>query len=220
MTRQGRASERLYSYAEGQGGHFTARQARNAGYADNTHPYHVRSGHWIRERRGIYRLGRFPLPSRPDLMLWQLWSHNRNGDPQGTFSHATALTLHDLSDAMPTRLDLTVPPGFQRMAAIPHVLRLHRARLIDKDIDTVDGVRVTTPIRTLIDVIRDDSLAQELLVQAVDQAIRLGLVMRRQLERATVSTRARQQINRILKQVPTNADATRLRDRKRAAHRT
>ena len=129
----------IYDLAERQGGFFTARQAREAGLADNTHPYHVKAGNWIRERRGIYRLARFPLPSRPDLMLWQLWSHNRAGDPQGTFSHATALTLHELSDAMPRRLDMTVPPGFQRMAAIPAVLDLHRARLGDEDVETVEA---------------------------------------------------------------------------------
>lgn len=106
---------------------------------------------WIRERRGIYRLAQFPTSGRPDLMLWQLWSHNRDGQPQGTFSHATALSLHELSDVMPRRLDITVPPGFQRMAAIPPVLRLHRARLGEEDMETIDGVRVTTPQRTLVE---------------------------------------------------------------------
>lgn len=219
MTRNDTPAARLYRHAERQGGYFTARQARAAGYADNTHPYHVRAANWIRERRGIYRLARFPMPSRPDLILWQLWSHNRSGEPQGTFSHATALSLHELSDVIPARIDLTVPPAFQRMAAIPEVLRLHRGKLAEKDVETIDAVRVTTPLRTLIDVIRDCSLSQELQVQAVDQAIRRGLVMRRQIEQATVSVRVRHQINRILKQVPINDDATLVRYGRRAAHR-
>src|SRR6185436_1655002 len=100
-------------------------------------------------------LAQFPLPTRPDLILWALWSRNRRNEPQGVFSHATALTLHELSDAMPAKLDMTVPPGFQRMATIPEVLRLHRARLGERDVETIDGVRVTTPLRTLIDVIVD-----------------------------------------------------------------
>ena len=135
-------------------------------------------------------------------MIWQLWSRNRQDEPQGVFSHATALTLHELSDAMPAKLDMTVPPGFQRMAAIPDVLRLHRARLTERDIATIDGVRVTTPLRTLVDVVVDGELAVELQTQAIDEALRRGLVRRRQLEDITVSTRARQRINRILKQVP------------------
>jgi hypothetical protein len=43
------AEEQLYRTAQLQGGFFTARQARLAGYADNTHPHHVRNGNWVRE---------------------------------------------------------------------------------------------------------------------------------------------------------------------------
>ena len=129
MPRNTTAFRRLYETANAQGGFFTARQAREAGYEDSVHPYQVRSGNWVREARGVYRLAQFPTPARPDLMVWQLWSRNRQDEPQGVFSHATALTLHDLSDVMPAKLDMTVPPGFRRMAAIPDVLRLHHARL-------------------------------------------------------------------------------------------
>jgi predicted transcriptional regulator of viral defense system len=207
----------IYRFAELQGGFFTARQARQAGLADNTHPYHVKAGNWIREHRGIYRLARFPLPTRPDLMLWQLWSHNRAGEPQGTFSHATALTLHELSDAMPRRLDMTVPPGFQRMAAIPEVLNLHRAQLSDDDFETIEGVRVTTPLRTLVDVADDEILAQDLQVQAAHEAIRRGRVTRRQLETVKTTRRTRQRIDRILKQVP-DSDSTSVRRRRSVSH--
>lgn len=195
--------DRLYEVAAQQGGFFTARQAKAAGYADNRHPHHVRAGNWIRERRGIYRLARFPLPSRPDLILWQLWSHNRAGEPQGTFSHRTALTLYGLSDVMPSKLDMTVPPGFQRMAAIPTVLRLRKQRLDDGDVETIDGVRVTTPRRTLVDTIVAGQVASEFQVQAVQDAIRLGLVTLRQLEdvQARLSRRAARRLGAILKQV-------------------
>lgn len=196
------AEERLYQVAQAQGGFFTARQARLSGYADNTHPHHVRNGNWVREYRGIYRLSRFPLATRPDLMLWQLWAHNRRGEPQGTFSHNTALSLHALSDVMPAKLDMTVPPGFQRMAAIPRVLRLHGGRLADDDIEMTDGVRVTTPLRTLVDVVADDRLAADLQVQAFREALQRGLVMARQLAQVKTSRRARQRLDRVIKQVP------------------
>jgi predicted transcriptional regulator of viral defense system len=212
------ALRKLYESAETQGGFFTARQARDAGYMDSVHPYQVQSGNWVREARGVYRLAQFPRPSRPDLMLWQLWSRNRQDEPQGVFSHATALTLHDLSDVMPAKLDMTVPPGFRRMAATPDVLRLHHARFRERDVQTIDGVRVTTPLRSIVDVISQGAIATELQVQAVDQALRRGLVLRRQLEAARVSTRARQRIDRILKQVP-DGSSTPVRTRRRVSNR-
>jgi hypothetical protein len=105
------------------------------------------------------------------------------------------------------------------MAAIPEVLRLHRAKLANRDVQTIDGVRVTTPLRTLLDVIGEGAIAQELLVQAVDQALRRGAVMRRQLEAARVSTRARQRLDRVLKQVPDDS-STSVRNRRRISSRT
>jgi predicted transcriptional regulator of viral defense system len=212
------AFRKLYESAETQGGFFTARQARDAGYDDSVHPYQVRAGNWVRETRGVYRLAQFPTPARPDLIVWQLWSRNRQGDPQGVYSHGTALALHDLSDVMPAKLDMTVPPGFRRMAAIPPVLRLHHARLHQRDVQTVDGARVTTPLRTLVDVISDDALSPDLQVQAVDQALRRGLVIYRQLETVPVSVRARRRIERILKQVP-NGSPPPVRERRRVSNR-
>src|SRR6266550_3833075 len=50
------ASRRLFEIAERQQGFFTTEQARAAGFAENTHPYHVQVGNWIREHRGICRL--------------------------------------------------------------------------------------------------------------------------------------------------------------------
>jgi predicted transcriptional regulator of viral defense system len=217
LTRHTPASRLLFDIASEQSGFFTSRQAREAGFRDSVHPYHVRAGNWVREHRGIYRLAQFPLPERPDLMLWQLWSRNRDGQTQGVYSHATALTLHELSDVMPAKLDMTVPPGFQRMATTPDALRLHRSRLNATDIATIAGVRVTTPLRTLTDVVAEGSLAQEHQLQAVEEAIRRGLVRRQHLATTAVSTRVRQRIDKVLKQVPDERPTT-VRIRRSAAH--
>lgn len=104
--------KRLYEIAEEQGGYFTTKQAAAAGFGQKNHGYHVRTGNWIRERRGIYRLARFPQAERPDLMFWWLWSRNRDDMPQGVYSHETALSLYNLSDINPARLHMTVPRSF------------------------------------------------------------------------------------------------------------
>ena len=117
------ASRRLYETAEAQQGFFTTKQAKAAGFAENTHPYHVQVGNWVREHRGIYRLAQFPPADRPDLVLWSLWSRNRSQETEGVYSHQTALSLHDLSDLNPSQLDMTVPTKFRRNSEIPGIRR-------------------------------------------------------------------------------------------------
>src|SRR5271155_3130194 len=140
MARERReAAKRLYEIAEDQQGFFTTKQAKAAGFAENTHPYHVRTGNWIREHRGIYRLASFPRGERPDLMLWSLWSRNRREAAQGVYSHQTALSLHELSDVMPAKLPLAVPRSFRRNSEIPRVLVLHFPDLPQCDIGVAHG---------------------------------------------------------------------------------
>src|SRR5687767_13127076 len=137
----------LYEIAQAQGGYFTAKQAARLGYTASKRNYHVGAGNWVREHRGIYRLALFPVPSRPDLILWWLWSRARSDAPQGIFSHRTALALHELTDANPARLDLTVPPAFRKGTAIPRVLRLHYADVDTSETEFIENVPVTTALR-------------------------------------------------------------------------
>src|SRR5580700_3261169 len=178
--RKGRkeAAKRLYEIAEDQQGFFTTKQAKAAGFAENTHPYHVQAGNWIREHRGIYRLSSFPRGQRPDLMLWSLWSRNRGEVSQGIYSHQTALSLHDLSDVMPAKLHMTVPRSFRRNSEIPRVLVLHFADLPQSDIGTADGVRVTSSMRTILDLLEGGEVPVATLRQALREGVRHGLIRR------------------------------------------
>src|SRR5665213_2326589 len=168
----------LYQLAESQSGYFTTKQASALGYASNKRIYHVRARNWVREHRGIYRLARFPEPDRPDLILWMLWSRDRSDQPTGVFSHQTALSLHDLTDANPARLDLTVPAGFRRGTPIPKVLRLHRGDVPPDDRETVYGVPVTNAIRTIVDVWKEESLPRPDLQKAFREAVTRGAITR------------------------------------------
>src|SRR6202162_6644931 len=147
------AAKRLYQIAEVQNGFFTTKQAKAAGFAENTHPVPVHAGNWFREHRGIYRLASFPRGERPDLMLWSLWARNRGEANQGVYSHQTALSLHDLSDVMPAKLHMTVPKSFRRNREIPRVLVLHFANLSQIDIAAAHGVRVTRTMRNIVDLL-------------------------------------------------------------------
>jgi predicted transcriptional regulator of viral defense system len=175
------AAKRLYEMAEGQQGFFTTKQAKAAGFAENTHPYHVQAGNWIREHRGIYRLASFPQGERPDLMLWSLWSRNREEASQGVYSHQTALSLHDLSDVMPAKLHMTVPRRFRRNSEIPRVLVLHFADLPENDVGAADGVRVTKPMRTILDLLECREVPPAIVRQALREGLRRGLIRRTEI---------------------------------------
>src|SRR5215469_3394463 len=178
------AARRLYEVAEGQQGFFTTKQAKAAGFAENTHPYHVQAGNWIREYRGIYRLANFPQAERPDLMLWFLWSRNREETPQGIYSHQTALSLYDLSDTMPAKLQMTVPLRFRRNSEIPRVLVLHHADIRESDIEIIHRVRVTKPIRTILDILAQGEMPVAELRQALGEGLRRGIIRRREIAEA------------------------------------
>jgi predicted transcriptional regulator of viral defense system len=143
----------------------------------------VNAGNWIREHRGIYRLADFPASERPDLMLWYLWSQNRREVPEGTYSHDTALSLHELSDIMPSKLHLTVPREFRRNSTIPEILVLHRAHLDTGEVQEMHGIRVTRPLRTIVDLLRSGHVDRSQLKLAVDEAIHRGLIGRREIDR-------------------------------------
>ena len=57
---QGPDYQQLFETAESQAGYFTARQAREHGFAWERLSGNVKSGRFVRVRRGIYRLAQFP----------------------------------------------------------------------------------------------------------------------------------------------------------------
>ncbi len=171
----------LYQLAESQNGYFTTKQAAALGYASNKRIYHVRAGNWVREHRGIYRLALFPEPERSDLILWWLWSRDRSDRPTGVFSHQTALSLHDLTDANPAKLDLTVPEHFRRGVPIPKVLRLHHSDVAVEDWEILHGVPVTNAIRAILDVWKEGSLPKPVLREAFREAMKRGKITKTQV---------------------------------------
>src|ERR1700723_2650463 len=177
------AGRRLHDIAQSQQGLFTTKQAIRSRFAEKTHSYHVKAGNWIREHRGIYRLADFPTPERPDLMLWYLWSRDRQEHPDGIYSHDTALSLHELSDIMPSKLHMTVPREFRRNSRIPEILVLHREHLDTGEVQEMHGIRVTRPLRTIVDLLRSGHGDRGQLKLAVDEAIRRGLIGRREIDR-------------------------------------
>ena len=194
------AKRRLFEFAEQQQGFFTAKQARAAGFAESTHSYHVKAGNWTREYRGIYRLVLFPMADRPDLVLWALWSRNRNGEVEGVYSHQTALSLYELSDLSPAKLHMTVPTDFRRSTGIPGILVLHYADLPQCDVTTSQGFKFTRPLPTILDLIEAGTVEQRFIRQALRQALDRGIITRQQIHNTHLGGPAGKLIEEALRQ--------------------
>jgi very-short-patch-repair endonuclease len=78
--------------------------------------------------------------------------------------------LWTLSSFEPGPVVLTVPPDRRRQA--PGLV--HRAQLLPPEVTVVDGIPVTTPARTLLDVAA--TAAREAVEEALDDALRRRLV--------------------------------------------
>ena len=170
--------DNLYDYASQQQGLFTTKQAEAAGYRRSHHSYHVKRGNWIREMRGIYRLAHYPQDDEDaQLVRWYLWTRDRNDQPQGVYSHDTAIRIYEISDLMPTKLHMTVPAKFRRFNALPPAIVLWKGTVAATDITFMRGFAVTTPKRTLLDVINARHLEDYIIAQAFSEALAKGLLL-------------------------------------------
>ena len=160
----------LYQLAEPQAGYFTTTQALAAGFSHRQLSYYASTGRFLRIRRGIYRLAHFPHSPHEDLFI--AWLRVGKG---AVISHESALALYELSDILPTETHLIVPPGTSRRHP---GLQLHTNRLQPGDITMYAGLPVTTVSRTLAHVTAA-GLADELVIQAVHEAVQRGLVTKR-----------------------------------------
>src|ERR1700722_4213422 len=166
----------LFGVAEGQQGYFTAKQAAVAGYQLGSQAHHVKSGNWVRVERGIYRLARFPQSPEEQLVIYALWSRNRAGEPEGVYSHQTALSIHELSDINPAKLHMTVPDTFRRRAKLPKILVLHHCTLNKKDVEQRHGFAVTRPLRAITDLAAAESVSPEIIEKGLAEGGQRGLI--------------------------------------------
>jgi hypothetical protein len=174
-------SDALFEIAEGQQGYFTAKQAAAAGYQFGSQAHHAKSGNWVRVERGIYRLARFPQSSEEQLVIYALWSRNRAGEPEGVYSHQTALSIHELSDVNPAKLHMTVPSAFRRSAKVPKILVLHRASLNEKEVEQRQGFAVTRPLRAIADLVAVESISHDIVEQALAEGRQRGMITIREM---------------------------------------
>lgn len=179
----------LEAEAYQQSGYFTVDQARKHGVSRQLLNHHLRTGRFDRVERGLYRVRGFPSSQYDDIR--ERWM--AVGMDKAVVSHESALALLDLSDSIPDKVHLLVPRrhrGLRRPSSV--VIHTHPD---DEKLSTVwrDAMPVTAPARTLVDIA--DELQPEQAAMAAREALRLGLLTRRQLEQEA----ARRGKTRVLK---------------------
>ena len=139
----------------------------------------------------MYRLTESTPGIHDDLAFWTLWSKGR-----GVVSHESALAVHSIGEFESARVQLTVPPGF-RMSN--DSVRLHHVHLADVDVVQHTGFRVTTVMRSLIDVAALDADVEQ-LARAISEARGQGLLTIKALRARSeaVDVRAALMIERAL----------------------
>lgn len=158
--------DQLYEIAESQAGYFTAAQARKVGFSWERLSSNTEVGRFQRVSHGIYRLAHFPSSPFEDLFVAWL----RTG-PHSVISHESALSVYELSDAIPGRVHVIVPRTASRRR--PDI-SLHTNRLESDEITTREGLRITSVERTIADVWLS-GLAEEQVRLAIEEALQRGL---------------------------------------------
>jgi predicted transcriptional regulator of viral defense system len=173
-------SQQLFELAESQQGYFTSADAKGLGYDYPHQFFHVKRRNWIRVDRSIYRLKNFPAAPHEDLMRWWLWSRKK-----AVLSHETAAALYELGGLLPSKIHLTVPPDFRKRPS--KSLIIHKAKLRESEIEKRDGLPVTNPLRTILDLARSH-LDDERLEAVARDAILKGFAGGKELLSALVTT--------------------------------
>ena len=166
----------LEAEAYHQSGYFNAGQARAHAVSRQLLDHHLRRGRFERVRRGLYRIQGFPRDEHDDMR--EAWMAVDITD--ALLSHESALALLDLSDTIPDAVHLLVPRRHRGLRA-PSGTILH-TRPDSEEIATVwrDGLPLTAPARTLLDVA--ERVQPEQLSMAIRQALRRGLLTREELQ--------------------------------------
>lgn len=172
----GKVATRLFEFAEAQHGYITAAQAATEGIDYRTLGMMARRGVVERLSRGVYRLSQYPPFRHGQYMEATLWPQE---GVQAALSHESALEFHGLSDVNPNRIHITLPVSYRIRRKIPPHLIVHREALQARDVEVLDGIRVTTPFRSVQDCIRGH-LGPRLVQQAIADGRRGGKLTQRQ----------------------------------------
>jgi predicted transcriptional regulator of viral defense system len=176
--------EELLPLAEQNDGLVTSCQARALGIADSVLARLTQRGKLERVARGVYRIPYFPADRLSQYREAVLWVRASQGPEQVALSHETALGVYGISDVNPSRVHLTVPKDARLRRRKPKWIVIHRGDLPASDVNTHEGLPVTTAAKSVLDVM-ETSGRLGLARQAIKDARKEGYINAAELNRLT-----------------------------------
>ena len=136
-------------------GFVTANQARAAGIKDSVIARLTHRGKLQRVARGVYRVPYFPSDRFGQYREAVLWAKADSGPAKIALSHETAFAVYGISDANPSRVHITVPKTARLRRQRPKWVEIHRADLRPSDIETREGLPVTTVEKPILQIVEE-----------------------------------------------------------------
>lgn len=151
-------SKQAWELAGRQYGIVTRRQLLALGFSSRSIEHRRETGRLHLVARGVYAVGWPALDQRRRWMAAVLACGE-----DAALSHLSAAALLGIGSELPGRIDISVPRRCELQRS--GLLIRGRPSLLASDIGLSDGIRVTSPVRTLID------LTTELDILAVERAV-------------------------------------------------
>ena len=167
--------DELYALAEEHGGLLLSKEARALGIKDSVLVRLAQRGRLERMTRGVYRIAQYPADRLAQYREAILWARASQGPEQVALSHETALMVYGISDVNPSRVHLTVPVSARLRRERPRWIAVHRAILSPVEIQTYEGIPVTTVERSILDTLAANQ-RPEMALHAIADALREGLL--------------------------------------------
>jgi very-short-patch-repair endonuclease len=165
-----RIDARIVELARMQHGLVASRQLRALGLDSRAIGRRVARGWLIERGDGVFQVGAVAGPRAPEMAALLLYGE------RSTISDGTAVVQWKLRAWGTAPIHVTVPTGVTGRPGV----QLHRRVLADADRTTLDGLRITTPARTIADI--SPSMPAVELQRLIEEAQLRSLASREQLE--------------------------------------
>ena len=172
---------KLLERAVDQHGLLTPDDARAVGTTENALRRLAHEGVIARVGFAVYQVPQLagdPLAQYQEALLWLR--------APAALTHDTALHLHHLCDINPGKVHVTVDIRNRPRRTAPTWLQIHFGALPDADLTWLEGLRIATPTRAILDATATH-IGQHFIDQAIETGTQRGLLTEHDLRRIEIA---------------------------------